>query len=202
MDLTHPLRSFVRTREAEVLEVLAQTEQALTISAIWRLASAGSRQGLYPVLDNLVHQGLVRSTNIGHSSTYQLNRDHVLSSLILAISRSRTEVVAKIRTAVHALNPRPVYASIFGSFARRDADSNSDIDLCLLVADSVIPGSDAWSHQMLRLQDQVFAWTGNRLEPLILTPESLRAGLGEPVLRSIIADELALTDNSLEDFTK
>lgn len=71
------------------------------------------------------------------------------------------------------LVPQPVHASIFGSFARREAGPASDIDvLVILSEDAAI--DDQWFAAMRKLAEDVFARTGNRLEYLVFTESELR----------------------------
>lgn len=198
MDLSHPISSLIRTRDAAVLEVLAGTEGALTMSQIWRLAEPGSRQGLYPVMDHLVTHGLVTADQVGHVTAYKLNRDHLLTPAISAVTNARRELITRLGEAVSNLQPAPVYAAVFGSVARREAGPESDIDLCLVVPGDVDIHSDDWTHQILELEDRVLSWTGNRLEPLIFKAADLGRIAEEPIISSIRKDGLTLIGTSFD----
>jgi len=92
---------------------------------------------------------------------------------------------------------KPMYACVFGSAARGDGDADSDIDLLLVhppvvgerapsrmrslkdfVGTAVMdvgvfqmgePEQAKWSAQIDQLHDQVFRWTGNRLQVVSLS---------------------------------
>jgi predicted nucleotidyltransferase len=56
----------------------------------------------------------------------------------------------------------PVHVSLFGSTARGDGGTHSDIDL-LIVRPERIPAEDpSWQEQLDELRDKIQRWTGNR----------------------------------------
>jgi predicted nucleotidyltransferase len=186
VDLTFPLQSLVPTLDSAVLEVLAGTESGLSATQIARLAARGSRQGQALVLDRLVEHGLVIAEPANRGYLYRLNRDHVLADAVLSACRARRRVLDRLTEAVKALDPEPVHVSVFGSFARREAGPDSDIDL--LVVLRALPASDTgWSDQLQDLADRVLSWTGNRLECLTFTVDELHAvaASGEPIVESL-----------------
>lgn len=176
MDLASPLRSIAPTLDSAVLEVLAGTESGMGVGHIARLARHGTRQGLTLALERLVEQGLVLAQPANRGYLYRLNRDHVLAESILSASRARLAILARLSAAAAELTPSPLHVSVFGSFARREAGSDSDIDVLLVLASGAAL-DDAWYRQLRDLGDRVMAWTGNRMEYLALTLD----GLGETV---------------------
>lgn len=190
MDLSHPLRSLVPSLDFAALEVLAGTESALGTSRIQKLAGRGSWAGYQKVLDRLVEHGLVLSEPTNNGFSYRLNRQHLLAPAVLAAVTVRRELLSRLTAAVADLDPAPVHASIFGSFARGHGNESSDIDLFVVLPSTTDP--DRWRAQMTALQDQVLAWTGNRLEVLVLDQEQLAAAADEPVLAVIQEEGITL----------
>jgi predicted nucleotidyltransferase len=189
MDVSSPLRSLVPSLDSAVLEVLSRGEVGLGPTQVARLAGRGTRQGIQLVLDRLVEHGLVLAdpTNRGH--VYRLNRSHLLAPAVLSAVSVRQELLSRLSTAVRALDPAPVHASVFGSFARGDGDQDSDIDLFLVVPAGAAESPD-WDAQMRDLEDQVYAWTGNRLETLTLDLEGFRQAVdnGERIIDELVTD--------------
>jgi hypothetical protein len=70
----------------------------------------------------------------------------------------------------------PLHASMFGSAARGDGDSSSDIDLFVVRSAAVDADARTWRGQVERLSEHVRAWTGNHAN----VSSSLRVGLGWP----------------------
>lgn len=194
MDLTSPISSLIPTLDAVVLEVLAGTESALGVSQIQRLVRRGARSGIHRVVGRLTEQGLVAAegTNLGY--VYRLNRDHVLAPAVLSAVGARAEFYKRLTHASEALLPGVTCAALFGSTARRESGTDSDIDLLVVVDDDSVR-TEAWDQQMRHLEDQVLSWTGNRLEPLILDREHLRAAVvsEEPIVKSWEEEAVTLT---------
>jgi predicted nucleotidyltransferase len=153
----------------------------------------GSEVGVRRSLARLVEQGTVRATEMGRNRVHELNRDHVAAPVAVLLAGLRPELWRRLRTKLSAWKPKPVYACVFGSAARADGDSQSDIDLLLVHAP--FPGdadprrrspalgrqlagvaaefvtaqltekeTARWRRQVDELHDQVRSWTGNRLQ--------------------------------------
>lgn len=202
MNLSHPLASLAPGLEAVVLEVLGGVESGLGTSQITRVAVRGSRSGIQQALDRLVWHGLVLATRSNYGHMYQLNRDHLLAPAVLACLAARRELLERLADEVRALTPRPVHASVFGSFARGTAAAESDVDL-LLVMTTEPTATDRWNRQMRTLEDRVLRWTGNRLELIVLTSPQAAAALDEePVLIAARRDGITLMGVQLDRLGK
>ena len=70
----------------------------------------------------------------------------------------------QIGEAVSAISPEPVSVVAFGSFARGEADTHSDIDLAVVRADDVDDDDDGWAESLDAWRRQVRALTGNDVE--------------------------------------
>jgi predicted nucleotidyltransferase len=203
VDLASPLRSVSPGLDSAVLQVLAGTESALSASQIARLAPRGTRVGQLPVLNRLVEHGLVIAEPANHGFLYRLNREHVLADPVMSIARSRTTVLERLVRAGRVLRPAPVLVSLFGSFARGDAGPDSDIDLLIITAADVALG-DEWEEQVQALAQQVLAWTGNRLERVILTEDHLRKVVeaGEPIVAFWLEEAITLSGTPLSTLVR
>jgi hypothetical protein len=199
MDLRHPLRSLIPSLDSAVLEVLAGAKTGLGVSQITRLAAKGTRPGLTAVLDRLVAHGVVLAEPANQGFLYRLNRDHLLAPVVVATAAVRGTLIARLTDAVDGFAPQPAHASLFGSFARGEADADSDIDLLLIAG----TGRDAalWDDSAAQLRDRVFRWTGNRCQLMVLTVPRLRqlAAANEPIVANWLADGLLLSGAPLAD---
>lgn len=193
MDLSSPLRSIAPGLDSAVLDVLARTESGLSASQIARLAGRGSRAGQRDVLTRLVEHGLVLADPANRGFLYRLNRHHVLAEPVLAAARSRSTILSRLEQASLVLQPSPLHVSLFGSFARGEAGPASDIDM-LVVPSTDVADDEAWAEQMQSLADGVLAWTGNRLEHILLTLDGLHAAVDarEPIVGSWLDDSITL----------
>lgn len=71
------------------------------------------------------------------------------------------------------MSPPPRHAFLFGSFARNEADAQSDVDVVIVVARGVDPRSEAWAAQTDAITQQFTRWTGNDLQALSITAATL-----------------------------
>lgn len=182
-----------------MLEVLANTEGGLNASQIARLSSRGTRTGQAPVLARLVEHGLLATDLTPTGPLYRFNRDHLLARALLEAVDARASLLGRLRTGLTNLSPEPVHSSVYGSFARRDGDASSDIDVLLVVSDDLDIHGDVWTEQVSVLADEVLAWTGNRLEPLTFTTSRLIeiCSAGERIVDEWLCDAIDLTGTPL-----
>lgn len=180
------MSSLIPSLDAVALEVLAGTQSALGASRIHHLGRRGSRQGIANALDRLVDHGLVTAQPTNHGAMYRLNRDHLLAPAVLLAADARQTLIRRMADACRRLSPSPTSASLFGSVARSDSTSRSDIDVLLVVDDDTLLDLDNWLDQLHDLSEQVEAWTGNRLEVVTHSAGHLGdlVGAGEPIIDS------------------
>jgi predicted nucleotidyltransferase len=163
MDVSRPHTALTGgALEGEVLSVLAGTTRPLTGRQIARLASHGSDRGLRLALNRLAEQGLVNTVEAPPAVLYSLNRDHIAAPIAIQLADLRSELFRRLRTAIGEWQVPPVHASIFGSTARGDGDTSSDIDLLVVRPDSVDSEDPAWRDQLHQLAAATERWTGNR----------------------------------------
>lgn len=195
VDLSSPLRTLIPSLDSAVLEVLAGTESSLSQARITDLAARGSRQGIATVLQRLVEHGLVLAQPANQGGLYRLNREHVLAPCVTSAADARGEIIRRLREAAHRLRPTPTATALFGSFVRRQSSVDSDIDLLIVVADDADVAGTKWSDQIASLVKNTTLWTGNRLEPLVLTQTGVAAAVvaGEPLVDSLRAEAVPLT---------
>lgn len=193
MDLTDPTSAVTATLDGPVLAVLASSGKPLTAGEVTAQMPRGSEVGVRRSLARLVEQGIVQATEMGRNRVHELNRDHIAAPVAMLLAGLRLELWKRLRAKLSAWKPRPIYACVFGSAARADGDSWSDIDLLLVHAP--FPGDSdprrrsstlghqlagvasefwtvqltdketaKWRRQVDELREQVRAWTGNPLQ--------------------------------------
>jgi predicted nucleotidyltransferase len=159
MDLGSPVLDVAPAVRGALLQALARLEQPVTRRQL--AATAGVAPGnASVVIEGLIQTGLVGETIAGRSSMVALNRNHLMAGPVLALVGLRGELIRRLRERLSVWSD--LHGSwLFGSVARGDADSDSDVDL-LIVADD-LQSSDL--HERLsRLQADVRSWTGNDLQ--------------------------------------
>jgi DNA-binding transcriptional ArsR family regulator len=145
----------------QVLRVLRGTTRPLTGREVARLVRAGSQPAVNASLRRLSEEGLVHAEEAGNAYLYTLNREHLAAPAVQLLADIWPELLRRLRDEIADWQVAPVHLSIFGSAARGDGGTASDIDL-FVVRPGDVPDDDArWRDQLDRLADHVLAWTGN-----------------------------------------
>lgn len=166
MDLGHPITAVLPTLDGPVLEVLARTTRPLTGREVHRIAGTGSESGVRLVLNRLAGQGLVTATQAGKATLYVGNRDHIAWPAVDCLTSLRRTLFDRLRDTVEAWEEKALTVAVFGSAARGDGDTSSDIDI-LIIRQETEP--KRWAAQVDALREQVTAWTGNTCQVYELT---------------------------------
>lgn len=176
MDVGYPVHAVIPSLEGPTLMVLAGTTAPLSLSTISRLAGAGSISGVRKALLRLVRQGVVLEAPGG----YLLNREHLAAAAVIQLARLRTDFNQRIAAWAQTLPEAPILLGLFGSYARKDGDEDSDIDI-LFVSESLERDTEAGE-----LADLVQRWTGNDCHVVTLTRTDLHRmhEAKEPILSS------------------
>ena len=134
MNLGSPVLDVAPAVRGALLQALARLEQPVTRRQL--AAAAGVAPGnASAVIEELIQSGLVSESVAGRSSMVVLNRSHLAAGPVLALAGLRGELIRRLRERLSAW-PDLHGGWLFGSVARGDADSDSDVDL-LIVADDL-----------------------------------------------------------------
>ena len=189
MDLGSPVLDIAPAVRGALLQALARLEQPITRRQL--AAAAGVAPGnASAVIEELIQSGLVSETVAGRSSMVVLNRSHLAAGPVLALAGLRGELIRRLRERLCAW-PDLHGGWLFGSVARGDADSDSDVDLLIVVDDLQSPDL----HERLSsLQADVRSWTGNDLQLVEHSPSSWRklVRAKNPLVEQIRLDGIAL----------
>ncbi|NYE95095.1 putative nucleotidyltransferase [Psychromicrobium silvestre] len=167
MRLQNPFATVSTTGlDSQVLTVLARTEQYLSVHQIHQLLpEEGSPQGVRKSVARLVEQGTVLERVTGRSYAYSLNLDHLLATVILQIANVKSTLLSRMTQVISEWRIQPLTVKIFGSAARNEMRTDSDIDLFIVMPDSAT--EDAVEDLVGRLAAQTTLWTGNDVRPLV-----------------------------------
>ena len=161
MDLSRPWALIRSPIDTEVLLVLGGTTRPLTGREVARLVRAGSQPAVNTALRRLAEEGLVRAEEAGNAFLHTLNREHLGAPAVELLLGIRTELERRLRAELAEWEIAPTHVSIFGSAARGDGDTHSDIDFFVVRPAGVAEDDPGWREQLDRLFDHVHAWTGN-----------------------------------------
>ncbi|MDO5512211.1 nucleotidyltransferase domain-containing protein [Corynebacterium sp.] len=177
--------------DSQVLQVLCGTEQLLSAAQITQLLpEEGTRQGVQKSLGRLVEQGLVTDMTVGRSRAYSLNRRHLLADAVVAMSRARAALLSRITALVDTWSTAPTTVTLFGSAARGEMRSDSDIDLLVVIPDDA--DDDIFDTQIHELASAVHSWTGNDVRPLVYRESEVSPA---PIFTEIVAQGIHVAGN-------
>lgn len=190
MDLESPLRTIASPVEAETLRVLAGANTEFSASQVHRLVEAASPYGVRKALARLADSGLVLSSSHGSSTAWRGNRNHVLWPAIDLAVNARRELLERLRGQFAGRNELSAY--LYGSFARRTATPDSDIDILVVYPDGAT--QDAIVDFAHDLSEQIRTWTGNEGHIFNSTRSWLQDSIArsDSVVMSIRQDAVAL----------
>jgi predicted nucleotidyltransferase len=200
MDLESPLRTIASPVEAETLRVLAGADTEFTASQVHRLVETASLFGVRKALARLTDSGLVLSESRGNSTVWRGNRHHVLWPAIELAVDARRELLDRLRRPFAERNELAAY--LYGSFARRAATADSDIDILVVYPDDAT--QDAIVDFAHDLSEQILAWTGNEGQIFNATRSGLRDSIdrADSVMMSIRHDAVPLVGPEFEQLLR
>jgi predicted nucleotidyltransferase len=151
-----------------------------------------------------VAQGIVSADEHPNATLYLLNRDHVAADAVVALTRLRSMIIDRITEALSRWSPEPLHASLFGSFARGEATTTSDIDILVVIGPADAADQDARAAQIDQLSADVLRWTGNRGHIVDPTLDILATMIAadDPLLTSWRADHIHLKGTRLLDLLR
>lgn len=162
MDLSAPTEPLLQGGKSAVLGVLAGTSAGLTGRTVARLAGL-SHAGAGKVLTQLVEHGMVLAEPVGAANAYRLNREHLLVGPALEMLHALDRLETQLGTAIRSWPVRCAGCALFGSAARRDGTTRSDLDVLVLRPDLIAVDDPAWRAQLDDTASKVECWTGNPL---------------------------------------
>lgn len=194
MNVARPYAVFSAPLDVEVLLVVRGTTRPLTGREIARLVTRGSPAGVQKALRRLASHGIIHAEEAGRALFYTLNRDHLAVPALETLAMMRVELERKLRARIEEWEIAPAHVSIFGSAARGDGDTESDIDLFVVRRLNVDASDPRWREQVDRLTTDVYRWTGNHLAISEVDERQLRRLRREhpPVVDAFGADAIPL----------
>lgn len=196
MQFQKPFAVITPSADGDVLDVLARAPHVwFTSATLSRMTETRSAEGVRLVLIRLVEQGIVERESTTQGHRFRLNADHLAADAVIAISQQWATFLARLAREVERWTPPPVYGAIFGSAARRDMQTSSDIDVFLVRSDQDV--SEEWFQNVAGLERQASAWTGNDVRTLWMSESEVVDRAGETVLRDIVREGISITGDQL-----
>lgn len=203
MDFVRPIEAVIPGVQGRVLAVLAETTAELNLRTIARLSGVSLAQASR-VLPGLVELGLVERREVPPSSLFRLVPEHVAAGPLVALARGRDGVIEEMGRVAAVLPVVPASVIVFGSFARGEADAESDIDTVLVLPVGVDESDEPWAASVEQWQSQIRRISGNPVEVLEVGSEEIGSLLSSrrPVWRDIRREGIAVHGRPLNELAK
>ena len=200
MDVGRPAALMLPPGTEAVLRVLIGTDAPLGVREVARVAGVSANRASQ-VLSGLADHGLVLVEEHGSGRLCRLNRAHLAVEALVALVELRGRMVGYLQNQIQSWDLRAAHASLFGSAARGDGDTGSDLDLLVVRPDARKAGDDdAWEEQLFDSGERILAATGNRAAWFVTTPADLRRAVqaGEPIIGEWRRDAIHLAGRRLD----
>lgn len=203
MDFVRPVEAVIPGVQGRVLAVLAETTAELNLRTIARLSGVSHAQ-VSRVLPGLVELGLVERREAPPSSLFRLVPEHVAAGPLVALARSRDRVIEEMGRLAAVLPVVPASVIIFGSFARGEADTESDIDAVFIRPTRIDESDEAWADSVEQWRSRIHRVSGNPVEVLEVGSDEVGTRLSSrrPVWRDIRREGVVVHGRSLNEFAE
>jgi len=193
------VQSVIPGAQGRVLAVLAESTGYLNLRTVALLAGTSPAQASR-ILPELVRSGLVERREAPPSVLFRLVDDNLGSRVVRALSRSRETVLAELGSQAETLDPSPVSVIVFGSFARGEAEADSDLDVLFVQPKGMNDDDYRWAAAVEGWRQFARRLTGNRVEVVETSESSVGRFLRshKTLWADIVRDGVVVYGKSLE----
>jgi predicted nucleotidyltransferase len=205
MKLSAPIESLVPGLRGRVLTAMVRAATPLSLRELARRAgSADSPSSVKRVVLELLEEGmafLALSSKANHF--YDLNREHLVVRHLIELDRAKENTLVLIETQVAQWPHLPRSVVLFGSVARGEDTSRSDVDL-LVVWEGENPTSDQWTQAKHLLSNSVRDLTGNSVSLMEFSHKEWDTAVEqrEPLLDAIAREGVRVAGESVRSLMR
>lgn len=161
MDYRRPVEALIPGVQGRVLGVLSRTNTELTMRTVAQLAGVSAQQASL-VIGRLVNLGVVDRREVPPASLVRLAADNLAAQAVASVAHLRWAALERLRALAVDITPAPASLVVFGSFARGDADPDSDIDVLAVRPPGLSSvADDDWVDSLGRWADTATRTVGN-----------------------------------------
>lgn len=181
-----------------VLRTLLDTTTGRTGNEIARMSGMQPRSAL-KALSSLEELGIVRRQRGGRDHIFTLNRDHFLvKNAVSALYQSERRFEEEIYSFLSSLlKGKTVAVTVFGSTARHEETSLSDLDICCIVKSE--NDKERMRSLLNRESSRLYREFGVKLAPIFFTVAEAKTKKNTPLLRRIAKEGKLLSGKKLEE---
>ncbi len=200
MDFTRPVEAVAPGAQGRILAVLVETSAELNLRTIARLSGV-SLAHASRVLPPLVKLGIVERRDVPPSALFRFVRENVAARAVSALADARRTVLRELGESAGHIEPHPVSVIVFGSFARGEADRDSDLDVAVVRPATIDEDDDRWRASVDQWLEHARRLTGNPVELLEVTEKEVRRLLRsrKPLWLDVQRDGVAVYGLAIDD---
>jgi DNA-binding MarR family transcriptional regulator len=131
VDYSSPVESLIPGARGKVLAALLRLDSARTVGEVARLAGV-SRDRAGTVVAELEQLGLVERRRAGRAWLVTIVEESPVIEALRHIEDVRERTLDKLRAAAAAIEPRPAWMALYGSWAHGTARAGSDLDVAVI----------------------------------------------------------------------
>lgn len=186
---------FTSTGNLAVLRVLNEKVTGISGRETARLAGIGLRS-VQLALENLVDLKIVNVQIGGRENLYTLNRknfisNEVITKLFWAEKKYKKSLFNKISDSLKNHTDSII---LFGSVARKEESTESDLDICIVYHTS----KTNIENTVNSLRDELFNEYGVKLAPLYITRAKFKKNINKSPVREIIKDGIVISGEKIK----
>lgn len=204
MDYDRPVEALIPGVQGRVLGVLARANTDLTMRRVAELADVSPQQASV-VIGKLVELGVVERRDVPPASLVRLTAGNLAAQAVLSIANLRRNVLDRLSELASAIVPVPASLIVFGSFARGEADSESDVDVLAVRPLGLRDDDDGWADALWVWIDAATRAVGNPVNVIEAAAEEIPGLLrrrGPSVWTDIVRDGIVLVGSPLEELAR
>lgn len=203
MDYANSIESLIPGVQGRVLAVLTRSETELTMRGVAELAGVSPQQASV-VLARLVGLGLVERRDVPPVSLVRLSRQNLAAQHVASLAQLRETALARLADLAQGIQPRPASLIVFGSFARGDADAESDVGVLAVRPKGLASREDRWAKTLGAWRDDAARLLGNPVNLIEAATDEVPTLLERPgpsVWRAIATEGIVLAGANLPDIS-
>lgn len=159
---------------------MSRTSTELTMRTVAQLAGVSTQQASV-VIGRLVDLGVVERRDVPPASLVRLAADNLAAQAVASVANLRSAVLEHLSALAVEITPAPASLVVFGSFARGEAGSDSDVDVLAVRPPGLSYGADGeWIDSLGLWADQATSAIGNPVNLVEIEAAELRGLLAGP----------------------
>jgi len=186
---------------AAVFRVLVGAETSFSIRQLARLAGVSAPRAV-EIVNRASERGLILVEQGGRSRMCRFNREHLAADAVIELVTIRERIFRAIEEEISLWKIQPLHASLFGSVARGEGNTQSDLDLLLVRPKS--ESEETWEEQKYTSGSRLKAKIGNPVSWFDISVAELKAAVraSEPILSEWKKDSIHLAGPLLPDLLR